>query len=178
VPKRAPQSRRTEGKLKDLIVLQTLEFDVQYHQIERNPSFTPKYSPDLQSPWNDFNGFMGVLTIEGRRIPVFNTFVRRPESQNHILVLDAAHFLRWRQFAPDHEPDEQTYGEGQLQIRVVDLNADANRRNEIIAQNPAWLSGEADPGGYLRGRVVIYVFEKFQIEILDAGEAVCLTVPQ
>ena len=99
-----------EGKLKDLIVLQTLEFDVQYHQIERNPSFTPKYSPELQSSWKDFNGFMGVLTIEGRRIPVFNTFVRRPEySEPHSCSLMQRIFCAGDSFAPDHEPDEQTH---------------------------------------------------------------------
>lgn len=77
-----------------------------------------------------------------------------------------------------HEPNELTYADGQLQIRVVDLNADAKRRDEILAQKPDWLTNEADLAGYLRGRVLVNVFEKFQIEILDASQAACLTVPQ
>jgi hypothetical protein len=165
------------ARLKDPIVLQTLEFDVHYHEIEQHRDFTPKYHPDLRTPWRDFNGFMGLLAFGSRQVPVFDAFDRRPQSQNKILVLDAQHYLRWRQFAPEHEPDEATYADGQLLIRVIDLNADKVRRDEIISQNPAWLAQEQDPASYLRGRVLLNVYEKFHIEILDSSQAVCLTVP-
>jgi hypothetical protein len=167
----------TDAKLKDPIVLQTVEFDTRYQEIEQHRDFTPKYHPDLHTPWRDFNGFMGLLAFGSRQVPVFDAFVRRPESQNKILVLDAQHYLRWCQFAPEHEPDEETYGDGQLLIRVIDLNADKVRRDEIISQNPDWLAQEQDPVSYLRGRVLLNVYEKFHIEILDSSQAVCLTVP-
>jgi hypothetical protein len=164
--------------LKDPIVLHTLEFDVQYAQIEGSAAFTPKYAPGLDTPWRDFNGFMGLLSIGTREIPVFDVFVQRPTSNNHILVLDARRFFRWHQFAPDRDPNEQTYAEGQLLIRVVDLNADSEERGKIIAQNPPWLAEEANPTEYLRGRVLVNVYEKFHLEILDASQCACLVVPQ
>jgi hypothetical protein len=166
-----------ETMLKDPIILQSLIFDARYAEIERNQAFTPKYKPDLATPWRDFNGFMGLLAFGTQQIPVFDTFVRRNESQNKILVLDALQFLRWRQFAPDHEPNEPIYAEGKLLIRVVDLNVDADRRNEIIVQNPPWLADEPDRVAYLRGRVLVNVYEKFRIDILDAAAGVCLTFP-
>jgi len=168
----------TEARLKDPIVLQSLVFDARYPEIERSPIFTPKYDPNLHTPWQDFNGFMGLLVFQTRQVPVFDIFVRRPESQNKILVLDALQFLRWHQFAPDHDPGEQTFAAGQLLIRVVDLNADVTRRDEIVAQNPPWLAQEGDPVAYLRGRVVVNVYEKFHIEFLDVKHAVCLTYPR
>jgi hypothetical protein len=167
----------TEAMLKDPIILQSLVFNARYAEIERNSNFTPKYNPGLDTPWRDFNGFMGVLAFGTRQVPVFDTFVRRPDSQNKILVLDALRFLRWDQFAPDHEPDEQTYAEGQLLIRVIDLNSDLKQRDEIITQNPPWLAQQPDPIAYLRGRVLVNVYEKFHIKILDASQAVCLTLP-
>jgi hypothetical protein len=163
--------------LKDPIILQSLEFDVRYAHIERNPAFRPKYAPDSHTTWHDFNGFMGLLTVGSRQVPVFDTFVRRPESQNHVLVLDAQQFVRWDQFAPSPDPDQQTFGNGQLLIEITDLNADAVKRNEIIAQNPPWLAEEPNPAEYLRGRVLINVYEKFHLEILLASQGACLTVP-
>ena len=65
----------------------------------------------------------------------------------------------------------------QLLIRVVDLNADAERRNEILNEKPPWLGQEMNPEAYLRGRVLVSVSEKFHIEVLDANQAVRLTVP-
>jgi hypothetical protein len=166
-----------KAKLKDPIILQSLVFDARYAEFDRNRAFTPKYAPDLHTPWGDFNGFMGLLAFGDRQVPVFDTFVRRRKSQNKILVLDAQRFLRWRQFAPDNEFSEPTYAEGKLLIRVVDLNVDAVRRSEIIAQNPPWLVGEIDRVAYLRTRVLINVYEKFHIDILDAAAGVCLTFP-
>ena len=164
------------GKLHNPIILQTLEFDVRYREIEGNSAFTPQYAPDLDTPWRNFNGFMGILAVGSRHVPVFDVFVGRPESQDKLLLLDVRHFIRWTQFAPEHKPDEQTYADGQLSIRVIDLNADNEKRNEIIAQNPPWLAGQKNAVAYLRGRALINVFEKFHLEILDDSQAVCLTV--
>lgn len=167
----------TDAKLKDPIVLQTVEFDTRYHEIEEHRDFTPKYHPDFQSPWRDFNGFIGLLAFGTRPVPVFDAFVQRPGSRNKILVVDAKQFLRWRQFAPERDIGEPTYADGQLLIRVSDLNTDKVRRDEIISQNPDWLAQEQDPASYLRGRVLLNVYEKFHIEILDSSQAMCLTVP-
>jgi hypothetical protein len=59
---------------------------------------------------------------------------------------------------------------------VIDLNTDAEKRDEIVAQNPPWLANEKNPIAYLRGRALINVFEKFHLEILDERQAVCLTL--
>jgi hypothetical protein len=163
-----------EGALRNPIILQSLEFDVQYREIERNVAFTPKYDPELNSSWRDFNGFMGILTFGSWQIPVFDVFVQRPASQNKLLILDVRNFIQWIQFDPEREPGEQTYADGQLSIQVIDLNANVEKRNEIIARNPQWLANEADPAAYLRSRALINVFEKFHLEILDEGQAVCL----
>jgi len=167
-----------DSALKDPIILLSLEFDVRYGHIERNSAFKPKYALDSHTTWHDFNGFMGILTVGPRQVPVFDMFVRRPESQNNVLVLDAKQFVRWDQFAPYQNTHEQTFRDGQLVIEVTDLNENAEKRNEIIAQNPSWLAEERNPTEYLKGRVLINVYEKFHPEILNASQCVCLNVPQ
>ena len=167
-----------EAKLKDPIVLHTLQFDARYYEIERHQTFMPKYHSDLRSPWRDFNGFMGLLSVGSRQVPIFDAFVRNPHSQNMVLILDAQQYVRWRQFAPDNEAGEASYADGQLLIRVIDLNADEERRDEIISQGPLWLAQESDPAEYLRGRVLLIIREKFHVEVLDANQAVCVTVSE
>jgi hypothetical protein len=166
----------TSGALRDPVILQSLEFDVRYREIEGNSAFTPQYAPDLDTSWRNFNGFMGILASGGRQVPVFDVLVGRPTSQDQVLLLDVRNFIRWTQFAPENKPGEQTYADGQLLIRVIDLNADAEKRDEIIAQNPPWLTQEHNPVAYLRSRALINVFEKFHLEILDGSQAVCLTL--
>ena len=165
------------ASLKDPIVFQSLIFDARYAEIEKNDAFTSKFAPNALTQWHDLDGFMGHLTLGGRQVPVFDAFVRRRELQNKILIVDVVRFLSWRQYAPSFEPNERVDADGMLRIRVVDLNADVDRRNEIITQNPPWLVEQADPVAYLRGSVLVNVDEKFRIEILDAGAGVCLAFP-
>jgi hypothetical protein len=165
------------ASLKDPIVLQSLIFDARYAEFEQNKFFTVKYSPVSMAQWRDFDAFMGHLVVGSRQVPVFDTFVRRKESQNKILVMDAQRFLRWRQYAPDVQSGENLGDDALLLIRVVDLNIDIQRRNEIIAQNPSWLADHKDPVAYLRGSVLVTVAEKFRIDILDPSAAICLTFP-
>lgn len=164
-----------EHSFGDVIVLQSLAFPAQNTEIRQHAAFVPKYDPALKTEWKGFNGFMGLLAIGGLQVPVFDAFVRRAESQNKVLVLDTKTYLRWRQYAPDDNPDEAGDIHGQLLIRVIDLNANRARRDEIIAANPAWLAQEADPAAYLRQRVLVNVYEKFRIDVFDSRSAICLT---
>jgi hypothetical protein len=163
-------------ELTDPIVLQTLSFEAEYSEIRNNPAFTPKHAAELRSPWLEFNGFMGVLSIGGRQVPVFDALVQRAESRNQIVVLDPQRLLKWRQFGPNGAARSDSEIENLLLVSVIDLNADEAKRAEILAQEPAWLAQEADKDDYLRGRVLVTVQEKFRIDILDAAGGVCLTL--
>ena len=166
-----------DASLKDPIVLQSLVFDARYAEFERNSAFTPKFAPNSLAQWREFDAFMGHLTLAARQIPLFDAFARRKESQNKILIIDAPRFIRWRQYAPSIESGEAADADGMLLIRVVDLNVDVGRRNEIIIQNPPWLAEHSDPVAYLSGSVLVNVDEKFRIEILDGTAGICLTFP-
>jgi hypothetical protein len=54
---------------------------------------------------------------------------------------------------------------------------ESERRNEILTQNPPWLAAKGDRDEYLRGCVLINVYERFRIEILNRDAGVCLTLP-
>lgn len=171
-------SRATkESKIKDAVVLQSLGFPTENSEIRSHRAFLPSYDRSLEaSPWREFNGFMGVLSIDGRQIPIFDAFADSVESQNKVLVMDAQRFIRWRQYAPDDAPEDRDHIYGELLIRVIDLNENREQREAIIAEHPPWLATEADPSAHLRTRVLVNVYEKFRIEILDPEAAVCLSL--
>lgn len=79
-----------------------------------------------------------------------------------------------RNVSSDDTAEEADHIFGPLLIRVIDLNANAAKREAIIAQNPPQLAAEQDAVALLRTRVLINIYEKFNIGILDAGAAACL----
>jgi hypothetical protein len=66
----------------------------------------------------------------------------------------------------DGEEDQQ-YISDYLYIKVTDLNADDARRETLLGENPAWLNEQADKNRYLRARVVLNIYEKFHVQVLD-----------
>ena len=162
--------------LRDAIVLQSLDY-AEENEIRRHASFTPKYDERLRtSPLNKLNGFMGELAVGERRIPIFDIFVRVELQKGKVIVMDAAKFLRWRQYAPDDAPEERPFANAMVLVRVWDLNADGEQRDKIIASRPDWLEQQADKVAHLRGRVLVNVYEKFRIDILDAAQGCCFSI--
>jgi hypothetical protein len=166
----------TRSAMAEPIVFQSLAFEIEYPEIRQNPAFTPKFDPQLRSRWKEFNSFMGVLTVANQQVPVFDVFAKRPESQNKIVLTDLNRFLQWTQFGPGDTSDESPDVDGPLLIRVIDLNLDAEKRNQLISANPPWLAEKEDKEGYLCGQVLVNVYEKFRIDILKPEAGVCLTL--
>jgi hypothetical protein len=92
------------------------------------------------------------------------------------VIADIARFAVWRQFLPVDEPSDSENIVEELYIRVRDLNRDDMLRQKLMTDKPEWLQAESNPERYLRGRVIVNVYEKFRIEILDRSAAFCLSV--
>jgi hypothetical protein len=168
-----------EGRFKDPIIIQSLIHNIEYEEIRRNDLFIPKYRDDCpKTPISDLDGFLGALKCGTEKIPVFDVFVRGGDFKNHVLVTDLAKLAHWEQYSPVDEQEDDVHVTSSLFIRVIDLNRDDGVRNRILSENPAWLAEKPDKEGYLRGRVVIKIFEKFKVTIDDRTAGICLTVAE
>jgi hypothetical protein len=165
--------------LKSPILVQTLSPVLEYEGLSRSELFVPKYRKDCPgTPFNDLNGFQGILRLQGQSIPVFDLHVQNPELKNKVLLADLSQFAVWEQFSPVDDAGDEQYRVNTLLARVIDLNKDDKHRTKIITDAPSWLQEQSDPEKYLRSRVLVNVFEKFKIEILDPRVAVSIDIAQ
>lgn len=162
-------------KFKNPIIIHTLKHYDSY-EIKNLKDFTNKYQTGgAGSVFKGLHNYDGDLSVGKFNIPVFNIFAEKESLQNKLIVLDIDNFGNWVQYTPyESEKDEDS---NMVLIRVLDLNKDNDRRQKILDEKPEWLNKYDDKEGYLRGHVVINVYEKFIFEIKNKNVGVVFTLP-
>jgi len=166
-----------KSQLSDPIVIHTLLSHLELVGIDQNDIFIPKYRRDCpNTPYSDLDGFSGVLIFKGRTIPVFSIFAADENLKGRVLIADLGRFASWHQYAPieDEEEEQNTYEA--VFIKVSDLNTDDRLRQKIIDDEPDWLRDKPEKERYLRGRVVVRVYERFEAKIREASAAIAIEV--
>lgn len=159
------------------IVLQSFTSLLEYEEILDKDRFVPRYRDDCPTtPVSEVDGFMGVLKSGRTAVPILNLRMNDINSHNRVLVFDGNKFAKLVRFSPADEVTEQSSVLDGIYIKVTDLNADDTRRNEIMESAPDWLRNEREPERYLRMRVVVNVYERFSVDVLDPASAFAFTV--
>jgi hypothetical protein len=166
-----------ESNLSDPIILQTLDRLYEYDQVRRSEAFISRYSQDCpKTRLDNTHGYMGVLKLAGRQVPVIDLFVRKKELKNKVVITDLRIFGTLNQYSPIDDSADSGYKDDIFFIKVTDLNEDNDRRQKIITEKPAWLEDRTDKDGYLRQKALINLYQKFEFKILDPKVAYCITV--
>lgn len=153
---------------KETIILEALPFSVEY-QLLRSDRFSPRQDKTRSpNPHDDDPNCEGFIRLNGNYIPFYKVFPRDAAHKNSVLVTELRRFGKLTQFRPTDKKEDFQFIEGMFQLKLSDLNQ-AEPRNELMSQNPPWLDKEEDPEGYLRQRVWLRLFEKFDFQILDAS---------
>jgi hypothetical protein len=82
----------------------------------------------------------------------------------------------WDQYVPMQAQEDEQYIFEFLYVRVSDLNADDDRRDALMRENPPWLDKEGDKERFLRARVVLNIYEKFKVRVLVPTAAIAWNV--
>jgi hypothetical protein len=117
-----------------------------------------------------------VLNFPSRHVPVFDLFVQEADLREKVLLVDLSRFARWDQYVPMDAEEDQPYIAEFLYVRVTDLNTDDERREALIREDPTWLHNEVDKDRFLRGRVILNIYEKFKVHVMDASAGVAWNV--
>lgn len=166
-----------ESNFNEPIILQTLDNIFEYENIRKSETFIPRYNNDCpQTKVNNFQGYIGILKYSKFQIPVVNIFIRNEELKNKILLTDIKKYGSLNQYSPIDNKEESKYKDDIFFIKVIDLNEDEKILKEIIDANPNWLKEYEDKEGYLRRKVVIKLFEKFEFKIIESKFAYCINV--
>jgi len=148
---------RESGGSPDLVLMGTRA--ASRLSLERASSFTPKWRRN--SRWSSMSEFEGFLAFDGSDIPVFRVWTQsEPEAA---CVMNIAKCLRWVQQAPANDVPE----EGFFYINLTDLGLEDPPRESILKNRPPWLEKQEDKERYLRQRVWLRIYERFEIKLLD-----------
>jgi hypothetical protein len=164
-------------RLADPIVIQSLSATFEMEGINQNNVFIPNYRVDCpQTSLNEINGFMGVFKRQDKIVPVFDLFVHGEEAENKVLLVDLSRFSVFQQFSPIENADDEQYRVENLLVRVLDLNRRQTQRERILDDDPDWLHEQDNPERYLRSRVIVNVFEKFKVKVVDRARGICISI--
>ena len=70
---------------------------------------------------------------------------------------------------------ERKYIVGKFFINIIDLNLDIAKREEIVSSNPEWLQKISEKEIFLRQRVIIQVFERFEYSIKNKDVGISIS---
>jgi hypothetical protein len=150
------------------VILQSIISLPGYDALKRGNAFIPKYHRDCPKTLvSDLDGFSGILRVGSKNVPVIDLFIRSEEANESLLIADLSKYVRWKQYSPVDAPVEEEDVIGFLLVRIMDMNQDEERRQRIIAEDPEWLRAQEDKDRYLRRRVLVNVYEKFSLEIVE-----------
>ncbi len=159
------------------LIIQTLDRMYEYTNVRRSELFVDQYHRDCpKTGLEGTPGYMGVLKMAGRNIPVVDIFARKADLKNRVVIIDLAKFGVLNQYSPIEKEENEKYKDDIFLIKVLDLNKDDDARNKIIADNPEWLQQYPDKETYLRRQVLINVYERFEFSLSDRKAAQMLIV--
>jgi hypothetical protein len=156
------------------ILLQTLAHSELFEGFGDDAHFISTYRNDCPAtPFRGKPGFIGLFRSGDEYVPIFRLFIQEKKLENKAILFDLPRFAKWDQYTPMDDKEDQQYISDYLYIKVTDLNADDARRTTLLRENPAWLNEQVDKDRFLRARVILNIYEKFRIRVLDrfAGSA-------
>lgn len=157
---------------KNPVLLQTLMNYEIFEGFRDDAHFISTYRNDFPAvPFRGTPGFIGLFKSGDEHVPVFRLYVQEPNLQNKAILLDLPRLAKWEQYIPMDGQEERQYISDLLYIKVTDLNQDDVKRETLIRENPAWLSEQEDKDRFLRARVILNIYEKFRILVLDGSAA-------
>ncbi len=150
------------------IIIQSLDYMVEYDSIKNSDYFIDKWKSDCpKTKISQLDGFLGVFKFGSKVVPIFDMFFREDGFNNKVAIIDLKELGVWEQYLPIDQAGDEQYVDDLLYIRVIDLNLDEEKRDKMIEDNPSWLQDESDKEGYLRQMVNIKIYEKFRFLMKD-----------
>ena len=160
----------------NLVIFESLGYTAEYDQIKNNPNFIDRYRKEIPKTGFEYiEGYIGCLRVNDQPIPVLQVFTRKGKLKNKVIVVDLKKIGTWNQYSPT-DTDEAAFKERHLVLKITDLNQDMAMRTKIASQDLPWLKDIPDKEAYLKGRVLVYIQDRFEFTAGKADTGFCLIV--
>ena len=166
-----------ENKFVNPVVLQSTDIISEYNDYMESQLFMPQYNKDCpKTKYDSLPGYKGVLKIAEQTVPVIELFVEMKELENKVIITNLSSFCVLKRYSPINDIKDMKFKNDIFFIRVTDLNIDDQKRQNLIDNNPTWLQEYSDKEGFLKQKVLIDLYQKFELEIKEPKSAFCISV--
>lgn len=136
--------------------------DSEVNNYNYTPEWNLKSEPDFPKP------FCGFFQIGKSDIPVFQFYTR--ETKSMLIAFDTKKLGKIIQYNPLEKNSKKHLKEDIFSMEISDFGVDSDLLNKYLDNPPDWLKEKGDQEKqeeHLRERVVISIFEKFEIQLDD-----------
>lgn len=149
--------------LKDLVVFITDGLILWNKSFQEIINFLPQYQSDTQLK---VKGFAGWWRLDNVKIPVFETFYRSKERKKEMLILNKSNLGTLVQYSPLNNGEDEELLKDIFYINVQSFSEDEELMQKFTKENPPkWLlklGNKKEREEYLKERVLIHIFERFE----------------
>ena len=121
--------------------------------------------------WSELKGLIGEYSLTGIPIPVFCAPFHQSEEQ--ILILNKEKIGDLVQLSPFNKGEKQEFKEKIFYMNIRSYSENEELMKKLIKEAPKWLKEKGDEEQqreYLKERVLIQIFERFEFEKADDFE--------
>ncbi|MBY0226524.1 MAG: hypothetical protein K2Q28_12025 [Hyphomicrobium sp.] len=163
----------------DLIIIHTLDYTTEHHFFRSHSGYRSRSASRTASSIasvRGLKGFSGAIEVSGAEIPIFALTSLDEKHDNRMLVVDIKATAKLRQAYAGEPSTGVANILGHIYVCVSDLNEDEESRRKIMQENPSWLAAHESPDEYLRGRALVVVRERFDLDVFNSQGATSLAI--
>ncbi|KKT62663.1 MAG: hypothetical protein UW55_C0010G0012 [Candidatus Giovannonibacteria bacterium GW2011_GWA2_44_26] len=133
---------------------------------------------DRKGEHHDFeslHSYQGYVQYKNYRVPVFDLMSERLPT-DHLCLVSLPELGMLEQYPPRDEATQKVHQRGIFFFQIIDLAVDEKERQKLMIQNPEWLQKYEDKEGYLKQKVIIKMYEKFDFKIKNKSAGLKLKI--
>ena len=125
--------------------------------------------------FEELHSYQGYVQYKSYRVPVFDLMSERlPTDRLCLVSLSELGVLE--QYPPRSEAGQKEHQRGVFYFQIIDLAVDDAERQRLMTHNPEWLQKYEDKEGYLKQKVIIKMYEKFDFKIKNKSAGIKLKI--
>ncbi|QQR54719.1 hypothetical protein IPG41_06055 [Candidatus Peregrinibacteria bacterium] len=133
----------------------------------RSGNYIPKWRGDFPQEFASDEMIEGVYKYKRTYIPVYELYTQDSD-QSKIYILDKTKIGKFIQYSPLNKGESKEFRLENFMVSVQPFEQDSDLMKEFLQKTPEWLKEEGAQDKqieYLRERVLIHVYERYEFQL-------------
>lgn len=170
------ESAIKSGTYSKPVLLSPFAYRMEMDGIRSSEKFVQKWHNNAkQTGYEDYPFYIGYFDFGKTLVPVFRVVGPEQITEKNACLVDLARIGVLKQYPPIRTMDDKQFQRDIFLFKVIDLNANTEEFEKLIVANPDWLQQQADPAAYLRRKVLLNIYSKYEFVFEDKSAGVLFT---